>query len=389
MGWVPVSEHGLNPAAPLHTVRAMSVSGSTLYAAGYSSDSGTELWKASVADERWTRVASLPTLQRPLTMVLHAGALYVGGYDNTLHSMLVRISLDDVPDIRVLALPAAGIGVRSLLSMESYLFLTIGGRIWRTTAADVGGAWEEIAREIGGGRPHVHEIVLARGWTAGEILIGTARENPGGAGVPGTGAEVWRSSDYGSRWEQLAADGFGNPNTGAVPALTVFRGVWGGVHVYASALNHPDGSTVYKHHASGRWEQMPYGPPLPGPAPIRSMASFGGRLFIGEGNNPSGANLFYTISGFGWSRDRSDFSGSAGEVPLYLHALTPARAGRPFLYVAVEYASKSGAKIWRRDLDLWDFVLTTLYRALRVVLPSEWLARIVLPSARPGPPNGI
>jgi hypothetical protein len=128
MGWVPVSEHGINAAAPLHTVPAMSVAGSTLYAAGYSSDSGTEIWKASVGDERWTRAVSIPTLQRPLTMVLHAGALYVGGYDNTLHSMLVRISLDDVPDIRVLALPVAGIGVRSLLSMDSYLFLTIGGR---------------------------------------------------------------------------------------------------------------------------------------------------------------------------------------------------------------------------------------------------------------------
>jgi hypothetical protein len=163
MGWVPVSPHGINPAAPLHTVRAMSVSGSTLYAAGYSSDSGTELWKAPVADERWTLVASIPTLQRPLTMALHAGALYVGGYDNTLHSMLVRISLADVPDIRVMPLPVGGIGVRSLLSMESYLFLTIGGRIWRTATPDVVEAWEEIAREIGTGRPHVHEIILARG----------------------------------------------------------------------------------------------------------------------------------------------------------------------------------------------------------------------------------
>lgn len=158
MGWVPVSPHGINPAAPLHTVRAMSVSGSTLYAAGYSSDSGTELWKAPVADERWTLVASIPTLQRPLTMALHAGALYVGGYDNTLHSMLVRISLADVPDIRVMPLPVGGIGVRSLLSMESYLFLTIGGRIWRTATPDVVEAWEEIAREIGTGRPHVHDF---------------------------------------------------------------------------------------------------------------------------------------------------------------------------------------------------------------------------------------
>jgi hypothetical protein len=387
MGWVPVSEHGINPAARLDTVPAMSVAGSTLYAAGYSSDSGTELWKAAVADERWTRVASMPTLQLPKAMVLHAGALYIGGQDYTLHSMLLRITLDDAPDIGVLPLPLRGFAVWSMLSMDSYLFLTIDGRIWRTAAADVGGAWEEIGGEIGAGHPHVDNIYLARGWTAGEILIGTARDTPGAPGSPGTGAEVWRGSDYGSRWEQLADDGFDTPNTGAVPALAVFRGVWGGVHIYASALNHSDGSAVYKRHASGRWERMTYGPPVP-PA-IRSMASFGGRLFIGEGNNAKGAALFYTISGFGWGRDRSDFSSSAGEVPLYLHALTPARAGRQFLYVAVEYHGDSGAKIWRRDLDFRDFVLTTLYRALRVVLPSEWLARIVLPSARPGPPSGI
>jgi hypothetical protein len=54
MGWVPVSGHGIDAAAPLHIVPVMSVSGSTLYAAGYSSDSGTQLWKASVADERWS-----------------------------------------------------------------------------------------------------------------------------------------------------------------------------------------------------------------------------------------------------------------------------------------------------------------------------------------------
>ena len=137
MGWVPVSEHGINATAPLHTVPVMSVSGSTLYAAGYSSssDSGAELWKASVADEGWTRAASIPMLQRPLSMAVHGGALYIGGYDNTLHSMLVRITLDDAADVMILPLPDVGIGVRSLLSMESYLFLTIGGSILRTTRA--------------------------------------------------------------------------------------------------------------------------------------------------------------------------------------------------------------------------------------------------------------
>src|SRR4029077_18733568 len=97
----------------------------------------------------------------------------------------------------ILPLPDVGIGVRSLLSMESYLFLTIGGRIWRTTRAGVGGGLGVNVYQNGRGRRHVHEIVLARGCPAGEMLVGTARENPGGAGVLGTGAEVWRGSDYG------------------------------------------------------------------------------------------------------------------------------------------------------------------------------------------------
>jgi hypothetical protein len=73
-------------------------------------------------------------------------------------------------------------------------------------------------------------------------------------------------------------------------------------------------------------------------------------------------------------------------VPRYLHALTPASAGRQFLYVAVEYFG-ADAKIWRRDLDFFDFVISTLYRAMRVVLPLQRLVQIVLSPARPEPPR--
>ena len=302
MGWVPVSEHGINATAPLHTVPVMSVSGNTLYAAGYSSSSdfGAELWKASVADEGWTRAASIPMLQRPLSMAVHGGALYIGGYDNTLHSMLVRITLDDAADVMILPLPDVGIGVRSLLSME---FRSLPHHRWEDMEDDEGrmsaGLGRRIAHEIGRGRRHVHEIVLARGWPAGEMLVGTARDNPGGAGVPGTGAEVWRGSDYGSRWEQPAADGFGNPNTGAVPVLAVFRGVWGGVHVYASALNHPDGSTVYKRDASGRWSKCHWSGPA-GACADQVDGVLWRPPVHRRSNNPSGAGLLYTVSGFGW-----------------------------------------------------------------------------------------
>ena len=196
---------------------------------------------------------------------------------------------------------------------------------------------------------------------------------------------MWRSADYGSRWEQIAEDGFGNPNTGAVPVLQSFRDVWGGIHIYASAMNHPDGSTVYKHQSSGRWDELPYVSGFGRPAPITSVASFEGRLFIGEGQSEFGAKLFYTITGEGWTQDGVfarpyDFTGSGGEQLISFNALTPAQIGigtaRQKSYAAVPYRG-AGVKIWRRTLDVWDTVVASVYRAAGVVLPSRWRCSIL------------
>jgi hypothetical protein len=407
MGWVAVSPHGINPTAPLHRVMAMCVSGSTLYAAADSPDLGTEIWKASVGDERWMPVSSFRAMRTAETMALHGGALYIGGLDNSARAMLVRITLDDPPVIMPLDGPygsVTGLTSQDLLSMEPYLLLSLDGTIWRATMPVIGSEhWEQIGaphHALGPshrykGRPHVVGIKLARGSVAGQILAGTARQNPGAAGGTGQGADVWRGNNYGSTWELLAKDGFGDPespglghsggngNIGAIPALASFRDVWGGVHIYASAQNHPDGSTVYKRVASRRWEAQPYRL-SPIPPPIRSMASFESRLFIAEGAvaaegaDSHGARLFYTMSGFGWGEDRYDFTGSGGETPYYLHALTPAYAGsQRFLYVAVEYLLPTGVKIWRRNLDLSDSVVTTIYQAMRMALPPQW--RLPLP----------
>jgi hypothetical protein len=171
----------------------------------------------------------------------------------------------------------------------------------------------------------------------------------------------------GARWERLVENGFGDPNTGAVPALQSFRGATGSAHIYASTVNHSAGSagsTVYKIYSPGRWSAMPYGTGWTD-APIRSMAAFGGRLFIAEGNNFDGAKLYYTISGDGWLRDSFlarpyDFGGSKGEVPQALLALTPVSLGagvsrQRYLYLAAQYQG-AGVRIWRRSLDLWDYL---------------------------------
>jgi hypothetical protein len=153
--------------------------------------------------------------------------------------------------------------------------------------------------------------------------------------------------------------------------------VWGDIKIYASAMSHSPQSTVYKYSEATGWEEMPYGI-ISGRvvAPIRSMASFAGRLFAGEGNNPVGASLYYTLSGAAWIEDGifalyPTFQGEDGEIPLAFHALTPASVGtRHYLYVAVQYVG-AGVRIWRRTLDVWDLFLDSLYRAMRIGVPFQ------------------
>jgi hypothetical protein len=284
-----------------------------------------ELWRAPVGDERWTLVGRITGMRRPETMAVHggtdeAGTVYVGrsGIDNS--AMLVRFHR--IRGAQALALPVRGGQVLvSLLGMGPYLFATIDrgaldardATIWRTTRPFDPGSWVRIAPEISADRPHIHSIRLGRG-RSNAIFAGTARASPGGVGDPGTGAEVWRGNDDGSSWERLAVDGFGDANTGAIPALREFRDLWGGTKIYASTQNHRAGSTIYKRYSGDRWGSVPYDADG---APIRSMATFERRLFIAEGNNPKGARLFYAMTGDSWIQDSAvgrpyDFAGSGG-----------------------------------------------------------------------------
>jgi hypothetical protein len=402
MGWTPVSEHGINPEQPLEDVPAMAVAGQTLYAAGFDSGSPereAELWSAQVGDERWRLRGVISGMHRPESINVHGAekrrALYIAGFGTDGGAMLARFH--PLLGMRALALPAMSTRLASLLSVGPYLFCTmdrkageVDARIWRTISPEVVESWQQVGGEIGAARRHIHSIKLGMG-RAGEVLAGTARPTPGGPGEPGEGAEVWRGTDNGSHWERLAEDGFGDSNTGAIPALHSFRNVSGSTRIYASTQNHTAGNAIYTLYPGGRWGEIPYGVDPSGassvPAPIRSMATFEGRLFIAEGNNLLGARLFHTMSGDGWTQDSVfgrpyDFGGSGGGYPLYLHALTPTsiRTGtrrEAFLYLAASpYTGAedivSGAKIWRRNLDLWDSVTGSVLGQVGVPFSSGW-----------------
>jgi hypothetical protein len=392
MGWIPVSPHGINPVEPFTDALAMAASGLRLYVAAYNPgfEREAELWSAEIGDEHWVLVGRIPEMRRPEIMVTHgadiwAYAFYIGGVGLDGQAKLVRFHRE--LGMRVLDLPVeGGSNLSSLLTVGPYLFLSIdrpkegggdtGPMIWRTERPEIAAAWSPIAPEISAGRPVIHSIKLGQG-RGDEILVGTGRETPGGGG--GTGVEVWRGTENGSRWERLMEDGWGDAGVGAVPALQAFRGSSGGSRIYASAMKNT-GSTVYKLYPGGRWSAIPYGSGFP--APIRSMAVFERRLFIAEGNRiGEGARLFYTMGGYAWAQDGAfgslyDFRGTGGEIPIGLHALTPAYGRgpgpswrrQPFLYMAVQYRG-SGVRIWRRALDLWDSLVSSVPGAVSISTP--------------------
>jgi hypothetical protein len=84
------------------------------------------------------------------------------------------------------------------------------------------------------------------------------------------------------------------------------------------------------------------------------------------------------MTGDAWVQDGGfgrfyDFTGEDGELPIALHALTPAyvRSGwrRPrFFYMAVQYRG-AGVRIWRRALDLWDTLASSIAGAIDLGVP--------------------
>jgi len=173
-----------------------------------------------------------------------------------------------------------------------------GAELWHSSR--VGGPpftdWTQVNDD---GFDDASNVALITAMTVfgGDLYVGTGND----LGTPGTGCEVWRSSD-GTTWTQVNADGFGDPNNLFATSLAVFGG-----YLYVGTGNNPSspstGCEVWRSSDGTTWTQVNadgFGGTNSGAA---SMAVFGGTLYVGT-RNTSGAEVWscQTCSGTDWTQ---------------------------------------------------------------------------------------
>lgn len=166
-------------------------------------------------------------------------------------------------------------------------------------------------------------------------------------GLNENAGQIWRSQD-GTTWAPMVIAGFNDPDSVDITALVEFNG-----YLYAGVTNRINGAQVWR-SASGdnnTWSQVAPATPGATPATITGFAVHGGELFAAvESEGPAqvwrsngGAWTTLTSDGFGSSTTTS--TGGMAEFGGYLYV----GAGN----------QTSGAQLWRTKDELnWEQAIT-------------------------------
>ena len=164
----------------------------------------------------------------------------------------------------------------------------------------------------------------------------------------GTGWEGRVFTYDGSTWTQINEDGFGSSNNDGIRSLAVYEG-----KVYAGVYNPNDYACLYRYDGptTSDWTQVTSGGFGNNFEDFRSLASYGGRLFIGG----AGWNVPCQV----WEYDGANFTRSDPGGMQY----DSARCMTVFqnkLYVGTgnDSGSPGGGQLWEYDGTTWSQVNT-------------------------------
>ena len=191
---------------------------------------------------------------------------------------------------------------------------------------------------------------IKRRWTI--FMVATAlmliATLPGGPlRVPAAQAEALVRA---SEWQQVNADGFGDPLTTGVSALEVFKG-----QLYAGATNGEVGAQVWRWQKDGQWQQVSetgFGSGSANAALI-DLIVFQGQLYAGMGWNAAPGQVWRSQNGTNWQPVTTGGFGDGDNI-----AITNFAIFRGMLYAGTGTAS-GGAQIWRSkngNSDNWTQV---------------------------------
>ncbi len=161
----------------------------------------------------------------------------------------------------------------------------------------------------------------------------------------GNAAQIWRSLD-GEIWAPMVNSGFWNPDSVGIAALTEYDG-----KIYAGVWNDVSGAQIWSSYTgdNNSWTQVAPAVPGTGPGGVSGMAVFDGALYAAI--DSEGPAQIWRSFGGPWSAVVSDGFGSD---------LTTITGGMAvfggFLYVGAGN-EKSGAQLWRtNDGENWTQV---------------------------------
>jgi hypothetical protein len=180
----------------------------------------------------------------------------------------------------------------------------------------------------------------------------------------GNAAQIWRSLD-GVTWAPMVNSGFWDPDTVAITGLTEFDG-----KVYAGAWNEVSGAQIWSSFTgdNNSWTQVAPVVPGTGPGGVAGMTVFDGALYAAI-DSDAPAQIWRSYGG-AWTAVMSDGFGSDMTTSISGMAVFGG-----YLYVGAGNET-SGAQLWRtNDGDIWTQVIDPEFAIpnnLAVEMVSVW-----------------
>ncbi|MDH3650798.1 MAG: hypothetical protein OEQ53_14025 [Saprospiraceae bacterium] len=310
----------------------------------------------------WRRIDILIRSRRIDAISSHGDRILVGDNISNLFSYSLRGTKTNLDHGIRLAL-----GISSIRSFRGFAYVVFQGRpfqIWRSDNISAPASWAQVGTNIteDDGSTNFSGVFTS---DHRNLFLGTGVESPGGGGL----CQIWRSPN-GSDWEILVSNSFGDTGNGAIPSLHLFNS-----KLYATTVNHSSGGKLYEIDldAIDSFRQIT----IDNFAPLRSLVSWRGIFYAGEGNNPLGAGLFVKRPEMEFSQEPSGFAqdidSSSGEelvFPLFLRPLiSTTTPSIDTVFVASSEYPSGGAIIWRQMPSGRRYISDWLFE----LRPVAWL----------------
>ncbi len=372
-GWKQVNINGFGQRA--NRITSLAAFGDHLYAGTYNYSTGAQLWRMDTGGN-WTAIITNGFgITRNIGidhMTVFNGALYAGIWSDAVNGGEVWRSSNGLNWTRVVS---QGFGdptngeVTRLATYNGQIYAgtwsytnTHGAEIWRSSSGDAG-LWEQVAAN-GFGDPNNWGILTMEEFND-RLYVGTYSW-----GALPNGADIWRYD--GTTWTAVITNGFNYTGTYSISSLEAFGGyLYAGIGRYDAATQSYPGGQIWRcSQASGcdeptDWENVtPDGFGNPYNINISNLTRWNGYLYAVTTNLETGLEVWRSDTGASSDWEQVGFAGlgdSNNIYPYWDHGVT---VFNNRLYIGT-LNSANGGEVWKRTVTA-DFVA-----APTVIRPGE------------------